>query len=150
MKQHDRDDAKANMACEQHTCHRQAASEAFFGTAENDSDLVGARKAEPLLVNVRTVITIASSGIDKRELEQLDDVDLMPDAVHDAVAEGRVYDQQNRATSSGGSSTAPLMSIRVTSVANAMGVGLSISAVPHISDRGWTAVQYVAKDQWPP
>jgi hypothetical protein len=93
VKQHDVDDAKANMACEQHACHRQAAGEAFLGSAEDDGDLVGTRKAEPPACESQNGDHDRKQrGIDEREPDQLGYVDLMPNTVRDAVAEGRVYD----------------------------------------------------------
>src|SRR5258708_1969124 len=55
-------------------------------------------KPSRLLAKVRMVITVASSATStSATLNSFTRIDLMPDTVHDAVAESRVDDEQDRA-----------------------------------------------------
>ena len=70
----------------------------FLRSAENDGDFVGPRKAEaPARKGQDRHHGREQRCIDEREPEELGRIDLMPDAVHDALAEGRVDDEQDRA-----------------------------------------------------
>ena len=89
MEHHHGDDDEPNMPCEQHGCDRQAAGEAFLRSAENDGDFVSTRKTEPPARESQDGDHgCKQHGIDEHEADELDRIDLMPDAVHDAVAEG--------------------------------------------------------------
>ena len=63
-----------------------------------DGDLVGTRKAAlPASEFQDGHHRREQCDIDERDLEQISRIDLMPDAVHDAVAESRVDEDQDRA-----------------------------------------------------
>lgn len=94
VKQHDGDDTKPDMAREQNARNRQAAGEAFLGTTKDDGNFVGTREAEPPAREGHNGDHgHKQRSIDEREPDQLGYVDLAPNAVHDAMAEGRIYDE---------------------------------------------------------
>ena len=97
MEHHHRDDDEPNLSCEQQGCYRQAAGEAFLRSAENDGDFISARKPElPARKGQDGNHGRKQRGVDECELQELGRFDLMPDTVHDALAEGRIDDEQDR------------------------------------------------------
>src|SRR5271154_5824246 len=85
------------MAREEQGCDRHAVSEALFRSAEHDGDFVCPRDAEPPAREGQDRYHRREQrSVDKRKPDELGRIDLMPETVYDALAEGRVYDQEDR------------------------------------------------------